>query len=131
MSWLIITWALVVGYSPFSNGVVISTDDLSAGYCYRNYFYQTLELEATVWDTVSLWTELTTKETKEDLETPFFSPFESCYKIGLNVFIDNITFGIEHECTHPVVASRTVRDNVFLFSGYTNVFVKIQGETSF
>jgi len=125
MSWLILSWALTIGYKPVYAQRI--ADQSNAFLIYNNSLESTLSLQADMFNHFKVYTSIETYELYySDLS---FLPYRADYRIGIALYAKNIELGIYHECDHPVLYSA---DQVL---GYgmndTEVYIRIHGETRF
>lgn len=96
MNWLILSCALTIGYLP-TNATAINNYRVEASEC----FEQTVYVNATAFDHISLWGSIETYDF--NFTGLQFFPFRSDYSVGFELYDKNIAIGIMHECDHPVI----------------------------
>ena len=125
MSWLLLSWFLTLGYLPQSQESIVmgrsTVDSINDG-----AFYQTIGLSATAFNHLRLYTELQTYDRMGSINQWF--PYRSDYIIGLDLLAGPVTIGVRHECDHPVIWS--MDQEYGYISGITEIYVKIEGKTS-
>ena len=95
-SWLVLSWALTVGYMP-SNAQSMSRESLFDGGCYE----QTIGGSAEILGHIRLLTDIVTLDRYVKGEY-CFSPFRTTYHIALETYAGPFTVGCRHFCTHAV-----------------------------
>lgn len=124
MKWLIVAWALECAWIPQDLLVI---HGLGQGSAYHlGALSQTLELEATAFDTLHVWTSLETYDYA--VSAVAYAPFQANYYIGADVKLGPVTVGYEHLCRHPVWSYG--QETYTLSGGYDKVYIRIEGETS-
>ena len=126
MSWLVLSWFLTFGYLPQSQEAIATTTDRVEWLDNSGAFYQTIGLSATAFDHIRLYTELQTYDRMGSINQWF--PYRSDYIIGLDLLAGPVTIGVRHECDHPVIWS--MDQEYGYISGITEIYVKIEGKTS-
>jgi hypothetical protein len=126
-SWLVLAWALTVGYSPMNyQGLTPINDPLTGLVTESNgSFEQTIELSATVADHVRISADIITYDNIESLTV--FAPFQSNYDIKAELYAPHVALGIKHTCIHPTLSF--VGQQVLYGAMYTEVYVKFSGST--
>jgi hypothetical protein len=126
-SWIVLSWALTVGWLP-SSGVAIVDTNNSTAIVNQNTFSSKFEISAEAINHIRVWGSAETRESFDNSGTlGLFNPYEAYYRFGTAIYSKGIEVGIEHECAHGIEAGYTNRP--WLWSGYTNIYVKVSGTT--
>lgn len=122
MNWLVLSCFLTLGFLPCQR-LELGNNYLSKDGCLE----QTVGLQVVAWKHARLWTEIETYDFKND-EGISFSPFRSDYRIGFELFDDNFTIGMKHECDHPVLCD-TDKDGSKYYMGQTEAYLRFSFST--
>lgn len=130
--WLVLSWALTLGWIPSGNVTLISQQQQQKPIVLTldqsGALVQNIELGLTAFDLVTVWTSI---ETFDRPTSPVrYAPFRADYTIGLRaerkIGWATIEAGISHECIHPVLTG--TGGGVRLFGGGDTVYVKVSGK---
>lgn len=128
MDWLVLCWALTVGYIPLGNtsivlpGSIVTVEDSSA-------VVTELSIGVEIASHLRLYGSMETRETLS-LDNPaagLFSPYEAYFKAGLAIYGEGWELGVYHECDHGIEASPVTVP--WLWAGRTEIYVKVSGKT--
>jgi hypothetical protein len=131
MQWLILSWALTVGWLPVSGvGIVNPLTQDMVGVGTLNAFSTKFELNAYVLNHIRIYGSTETRETINCLSVAgLFKPYEDYFVAGVSVYAKNIEVGLMHECDHGVEGS--IDPTRYVTAGYTEIYFKISGKTPF
>ena len=133
MQWLVLSWALTVGYLPTNVQFLDSAPNMSIEnqwiYLENNGSMETtIGLSAIAFDHIKLSTSIETYIHTTDSILSYW-PYRSDYNIGLSIYTKNLELGIKHTCIHPTIYSI---DQILGYgANTTEIFVKLSGETRF
>jgi hypothetical protein len=96
-----------------------------------NAIATTLSLSAYALGHIRIDTSIETHETivKDASINGMFQPYEAYFRLGAAIYTKNIEVGILHECDHGIETAG--RPEPFLGGGFTSIYVKLSGETTF
>lgn len=123
---IIISWGLTFGMVP--ERVMAVEKEGAASICEQPGSVATLDLALDV-SRFSLYTSV---ETYQNLDSfPKFTPMEVNYIVGTKFKAsDMVTFGVEHECDHPVSSGTDFVDKRKFYHNQTRIYISFRGRTS-
>jgi hypothetical protein len=131
-SWIILSWALVLGFVP-EQADVVSKGNLTCVDAIRTDLTATvaeLSVQADILRHFRLWGAMENYQYFSGFDSSSgglgFYPYRADYTAGAAIYADGIELGIRHECDHPVVAGST---QGYYYSMETQIYIKISGTT--
>jgi hypothetical protein len=124
LSWLVLSWALTLGWLPTSGRVFVGLPG-DPGLLYQDTYSTKFELSAEALNHLRVWGSVETLEGADGIAS--FMPYEAYYRAGAALYARGFEVGIEHECDHGIEAS--YQDNPWYWGGYTEIYIKISGRT--
>jgi hypothetical protein len=128
MQWLVLCYALTVGYVPFDNTAIVSYSGKEiAAVVNTNAVLTKLDISLEAIDHIRLYGSIDVRETWANNGKIDFDPYESRYYFALSVFGPNWEAGFSNECYHGNERGGFPRN--WFGGGSTMFFVKLSGRS--
>lgn len=126
MNWLVLSWALTVGYLPVQADYIYSGGKVVEIQAPENTLSTMLEFQADAFDCFRAWTSMRSYQ-EFSYESIYMSPWRIDFKIGAELYYGPFAFGVWHECDHGInkymnyLGANYARDT-------TEIYIAIRGK---
>ena len=122
----ILAWALTLGYLPIDDSYLSSFQGTRQILQNDNAYSVDLSLELRALEHLRIYGDVKTYAEKGTLYS--YYPFESEYRIGIELYSRNVRLGIRHECDHPTVSDAFQAPQIL--AQKTEIYFTLQGKTN-
>jgi hypothetical protein len=128
MQWLVLSWALTIGYLPMQTDSIVNGAETVHLPAPENAIATTFELDAVAFDHLRAWGKMRSYESFA-FDRLYMVPWRIDFSIGAEVFYGPFALGVWHECDHGVDSSRYMKP--WYSRGTTEIYIAIRGEVKY
>jgi hypothetical protein len=126
MNWLVLSWALTIGYLPLQNDMIYTGKTTAQIIAPENALATSMYFEAQAFDCFKAWTVMRSYE-EFSYNKIYMVPWRIDFSVGAELFYGPFAIGVWHECDHGVDSHANYLEPYYA-RGTTEIYISIRGK---